>query len=114
MGQKVNYNKNKFSKIVGIVILILFIIFILVKSIKNVKDSLPKPDNQGDKALIYQSMDKYQTLRDLIESFDCRFIRNETVDEIEKIYLSFDVGLYSDNRSNETHFLMKIKTLILK
>lgn len=107
MGIKVNYNKKKNSKlkIAGFAILGLFIALILVKSFNNMKDSLPSPNNSNNNSIVYKQIEDIETIEDLIKSYSCKFISSENIDNVEKIYLTFDVGLYSGNNSNETHFL---------
>ena len=107
MGTKVNYNKKKTNKlkIVGIAILSLIVLMALIKSVKNVKNELPSLIDSNNEALIYKKMDEIETIEDLIESYNCKFISSENVDNVEKIYLTSDVDLYTGNNSNEEHFL---------
>lgn len=113
MGQKVNYNKSKKNniKIIGIVFLSLFVLVILFRTFKNLKDSLPIDLESPDKAEFYFSVKDYKTIEELIASYNCKFIRKEETSDLLKLYLQFEVDLYSGNNSNENYFLNMSKVI---
>ena len=108
MGEKVNYSKNKNNKLklIIIILLILVSIIILIRSIKSVrKEMIQEAQPTDSSATIYKSVKEYNTLEDLMKSFRCNVISKEETNEFVKVKLTFDVGLYTENVSNETHFL---------
>lgn len=108
MEQKVSYNKkiknNKIKKTL-LIILSLFVIFICIKSVKNViKELQNEKQPESNKALVYSYVSDYNTLEELVNHYDCKFISKEESDEFIKIYLLFNIDLYTGEKSNENYF----------
>lgn len=108
MGQKVNYNKNKTKtnklKIITIVILCLFVLLILIKSFKDVKKSIDNQKNEPKATTIYTTVKDYQSLEELLASYNCNVLSKQETEDLFTIKLSFGENLYSGETSNERYF----------
>lgn len=117
MGQKVNYNKNNKTnklKIAGIAILSLLVVIVLIDSVRRVNNSPNSNQNENSSQNIVgvgTLSEKYTTLQDLLKSYNCTYEKEENTNGLRKIYLKFDVGLYTGNMSNESHFLSICKAV---
>lgn len=113
MGQRVNFSKSKKNKInkkiiaiIAIILIVCFLIYGFLVAYKNVTSQ-----ESHHKTSAKFNIDEYQTLADLLYQYDCTYIREENVDGILKIYVSFDRNLYTGTESNEARFMKIIKVV---
>lgn len=104
-----NNKKNKKVKILVIAVISVLVIYILIQSIIRAYKSLPKPVPE-DKKIRY-SVSEYDSLEEILARFNCKLISKEETNELLKVYLSFNVGLYTNNQSNESYFLNMCKII---
>ena len=109
MGQKVNYNpkgKKLDIKKITIIFIIVIVLLGLLLSIKEMRSHvIMNSQSINNTATLYKPVKECKTLEELLGSYQCRVIQKEESDSFIKVTLSFDVDLYTGNRSNETHFL---------
>lgn len=114
MGEKVNYNpdnkkNNKKIKLSLIIIAVLIVVYIIIQSVIAAYKSIPN-ETQNNKAS-YQYVKDYNSLEEIFNHFNCRLISKEETEDILKVYVRFDVDLYTGEHSNENHFMNLCKAI---
>ncbi len=114
MGQRANFNRSKrkfkLNKNIIIAIIAIIIVFFLIYGFIIAYKNVTSGKTQI-KAETKFAVDEYESLADLLYQYDCTYIREEQVDGILKIYVSFDRNLYSGTESNEARFMKIIKVV---
>ena len=102
---RINFNEKDDKRLIALVIIIIAIaVFYIIGNIIKAKNSKPA-DVQIDPNKAYYSVKDYNSLEEIFQKYGCRLIsKEETEDGILKMMVSFDVGLYTGTKSNESHF----------
>lgn len=114
MGQRVNFNPKKHSKIKTALIVVICIFFgiIVLKGLSSAIHSI----RQEQKTIVPSAnlqfdIKEYTSLESLLENYNCNLISlSETSDKLIAM-VKFSVGLYTNNNSNENYFLNLCKAV---
>ncbi len=113
MRQRVSFNKknNIINKKIIIIVAVVVVGFILGITIKKYLDIYKVNINSNNEVALNYDVKSYNSLADLLYSYDTELVRLDESGEVTKIYVSFDRNLYSSDKSNENHFIAVINAV---